>query len=374
MISMDTNLLTGAIEDSRARHEEYARRFGSVSIVLCNSRPRPLPSVNGERLSIEPTNSPRRLLYIADGIRTGLRVASRKHPTVITSQDPFLTGLVGLYLRWVLGVPLIVQDHTSVVSSGEWGAESRLNRILLAIAQWVLPRADAVRVVNRAEAEACIKLGVPQEKLHVIPVATDLQRFTTPDARIDWRARLGVSPDDLLCLWVGRPVPFKNLKLLIHAFQTVKTQNPQAKLVIAGDLAQTEYPSLIADLGLENVIKLAGRVPHDDLPGLYQTANLYTHSSHYEGTPRVFIEAAAAGLPILSTPIAAAYDLITHGETGFIVDGVREVYAQTLREALRDPARLQTMGNRLQKDVLTRFDSDRIMEEWVNLWRRVGRV
>ncbi|MHB8628605.1 MAG: glycosyltransferase family 4 protein [Aggregatilineales bacterium] len=373
MISMDATLLTGAIGDSRVRHAGYARRAGRLDIVVC-ARGVFEPFEAGE-LRIRSTESRSRLAYVIDGYRVGRKFAVDHPPDVITTQDPFLTGVIGLRLRRTLHVPLIVQDVTSVIDNRAFAQESVLGRVLQLLARQVVRRADAVRVLNNGERAACIRLGVRPDRVHVLPIPTDLARFVQPDTRIDWRARLGIAPANPVALWVGRPVPVKNLPLLLAAFAQVVERLPNAQLVLAGDTTGTLIPGLIGQLHLEKAVKLAGRVIHADLPSLYQAANVYVHSSSYEGFGVVMIEASAAGLPVISTTTDGARDIIREGETGLLVplnDNSPELLANALRALLSDPARAKAMGERARADVLSRYDPARMMAEWVGLWHSVA--
>ncbi len=374
MISMDATLLSGAIGDARTRHEEYARRVGSLSIVVCSTAQlKPLDvALDGSAagaLHIVPTNSRNRIAYVPDGIRAGQRMA---HPAVIITQDPFLTGIVGWRLSRILKAPLIIQIHTSALENREFARESRINRLLQQIARWIVRRADAVRVTNHSEREACIRLGIPADRVYVIPTATDLARFMQPATEIDWRARLGLAAQDRVALWVGRPVYVKNLPLLIDAFARVHAQYPAAKLVLAGDITNAAITAQITRLSLGGVVRLTGRVPHADLPSLYQAADVYVHSSRYEGFGLVLVEAAAAGLPLISTITDGARDIIRQDETGLLVPADADALAQAIGQLLGDPARAKAMGQNARADVTERFDPERLIGEWVGLWRAVA--
>lgn len=367
MISMDETILTGAIGDSRTRHEEYARRFGTIQMALCNTSK--LQPLHTERLHIQPTNSRSRFLYVLDAVRAGRILATQTKPDVITAQDAMLTGLAGLWLRRILKVPLIVQDHTAFADNPYWANESLQNRILQKIAQFVLPRADVVRVVNHGEREACIRIGAKPDRVAVVPVPTPLKQFTVPDNRIDWRTKFGIAAEQPVALWVGRPVPVKNIPLLLGAWQRVVQSLPDARLILAGNMEGAPYPAQIQTMGLENSVLLAGRVTFDDLPSLYQSANIYVHSSMYEGGPRVQIEAAAAGIPSVSTDCDGPRDIIQHGKTGLLTPMDADALAQGMLTLLRDTERAQQMGQAARADILERYDQDKLINQWVDLWR-----
>lgn len=163
MIGTDTTLLTGTIDNTLERHEDYALRAdGQISIVLCNRKQadRPLATYRSERLLVQPTESRGYADYIPSGVRLGMARHAEQPVDVITSQDPFLTALVGLRLRAKTRRPLIVQDFSCFVSSPYFLRERPRNRLLRLMARYTLPRADAVRVLNKRERLACIRLGV----------------------------------------------------------------------------------------------------------------------------------------------------------------------------------------------------------------------
>src|SRR5262249_24438433 len=151
------------------------------------------------------------------------------------------------------------------------------------------------------------------------------------------------------------------------AFAQVAQRLPSARLVLAGDAAGTSIPALIEKLHLERTVSLAGPVVHADLPSLYQTANVYVHTSSYEGFGLVLVEAAAAGLPLVSTATDGARDIIRDGETGLLVSLNQEStqkLADSLVMVLSDPARAKAMGERARADVLARYDPARVTAEW----------
>lgn len=377
MISLDTSILTKTIGDSRPRHEKYAEMFGRISLVVCNRRRRsPLPTYKSERVVARPTESRSFLHYLWNGYRTGLRFHSEQPVDLISSQDPFLTAMIGLALRWKIGVPLLIQIHSPMLDNEHFAAESRRNVWLQKLARWTVKRADAVRVVSQSEREACIRLGVAGDHVCVIPVPANVRRFMMPastDQITEWWNRLVIDPDAPLILWVGRPVAFKDLPTLLRAFVRVHEDIPNAYLVIAGDIQGTDIPAQVKRTGLAEFILMPGPVAHDDLPALYQIATIYAHSSYYEGFGLVMVEAGASGLPVVATDTVGAREIIVDGDTGRLVP-VRDdkALASALVELLNDPDQASAMGERARQRVQQLFDQNRTAEKWVNMWRAVA--
>lgn len=379
MISLDTTLLSQSIGNACQRHIHYAEMLGGdLSIIVCNRRDREqLGAFRDDHLAVEPTQSRTYLHYLSDAFRAGMAFHAARHIDVIASQDPFLTGLIGLRLRRATGAPLLVQDHSSFLSSRRFVGERRRNILLLNLARFTVRRADAVRVVNRAERLACVRLGLPSDRVCVIPLASDLDRFSAPqppEALAGWRQKLDLAPDVPVVLWVGRPVAFKNLPLLLRAFAQVYAVLPEARLVLAGPLEKGEIAAQAEALGITPALRLAGPVSHAELPALYQMATIYALSSNYEGLPRVLLEAAHAHLPIVCTDIEGAADIVIPGLTGWVVPiGDSARLAVAMRDALGDPASRAALAGRAHAHVKRVFDEPTLTAHWIDMWKRLAR-
>ncbi|PJF37059.1 MAG: hypothetical protein CUN49_02155 [Candidatus Thermofonsia Clade 1 bacterium] len=379
MIGTDTTLLTGTIDNTLARHEDYALRAdGQISIVLCNRRQpeRPLRPYRSERLFIQPTESRGYADYIPAGVRLGMARHAEQPIDLITAQDPFLTALIGLRLRAKTGRPLIVQDFSCFVSSPYFVRERPRNRLLWLMARYSLPRADAVRVVNKRERLACLRLGVKPERICVAPTVTYIQPFAAPpdpERVAAWRQQLDLPEGTPVVLWVGRPTPVKNLPLLLQAFKRVHKAVPQARLVIGGDMSGTNIVGQAAAYGLGEVTRFPGAVKYEDLPPLYHLASVYALSSNYEGLGRVLLEAAAARVPLVSTANEGASDIIAHGITGHLTPiGDPDKLAEAILAVLQHPVRARQMAERAHEYVMNHFAPEKLTERWVKMWQRVG--
>jgi len=377
MISLDTAFLTQAITDSRPRHEAYAEQVGRISMVICNRRSaRALEPYGSARLTATPTESRGYLQYLSDGYRLGLRAHEGSPVDVITTQDPFLTALVGLRLRRRLGVPLIIQVHTSAIDNPYYAREHWTHPLLQRLARWTLRRADAVRVVNEGERQACIRHGVRAERICVAPAPVDVGRFQAVVAGEQlnaWRAKLDIGTGAPVVIWVGRPERFKDFPTLLGAFARVHARLPAARLILVGNLDTPAIRHQITALDLSEAVRLAGPVAHADLPSVYQVADVYMHSSYYEGLGLVMIEAAASGLPVVSTASDGARDIVIDGETGTLVPiGNPDALAEAVVDLLTHPARARLMGERGREHVVRRFDQQKAVAAWIGMWQSVA--
>ncbi len=380
MISLDRSLATKPEGDAVQRHLEYAARAGKLTIVTYSPR---LPLRAGQdgtihaspHLTIIPTNSRSRLTYALDVYRLAQRVEA---VDLITTQDPFITGLVGVWLRRRLRVPLLVQNHSHFFGNKAWLDERPLRyRLFTLLGKFVLRRADMYRTVNQRECEAYLAMGGSPERVAVLPVKTASEQFAQ-DApwgqKLAKRKQLRLEPHHKIVLWVGRPVKTKRLPMLFQVFKRVAEQLPDARLMLVGDLSLSDddLPALAAQLGITEKVIMAGLVAHDELPVYYWLSNVFAITSAYEGMPRVLGEAAAAGRPIVGMDGAAGVaEFIEDGVTGYkCADGDVEGMAARIVELLRDEALAARMGQSAQEQALEQYNAAHNAEAVVALWEK----
>lgn len=375
MISLDASMLGDPHGNTVQRHVEYANRTGELTVVAYNPAVQPKPVTRiADNFVIYPTNT-RPTLFPWAAYRVAVRV-QRVHPAdVVTTQDPFATGLVGVLLKRRFGVPLDMQNHSSFLDNPVWVHERPLrNRLLVLLSKLTIRAADTHRVLTHGEQQRYLARGIPAERVAVLPTPTDVRLCAAPvpDAAIRaLRERLGVPADAPVILWVGLPVAFKNVDLLLAAYQRVRAQHPDARLVMVGDFSAR--PDFKAHAEAAGVI-FTGRVAHDDLPLYYHMADVYTHSSRYEGFGKVLVEALATGTPVIATRADGPCEIVREGETGLLTDHTPGALADAISRLLADPAQARAMGAAGQRDVLDRFDYTRQLDRVVESFRATLRL
>ncbi|MFJ9111831.1 glycosyltransferase family 4 protein [Streptomyces sp. NPDC102283] len=168
------------------------------------------------------------------------------------------------------------------------------------------------------------------------------------------RERYGLGGRPVI-LCAARLVPRKGQDTLIRALPAVRRAVPDAVLLLTGDgpYART-LRRLAADTGVADAVVLAGGQPHAAMPEHYAACDVFAmpcrtrrRGLEVEGLGIVFLEAAAAGLPVLVGNSGGAPDTVRDGETGHVVDG-RDVaaVADRLVALLRDREAARAMGEK----------------------------
>ena len=192
---------------------------------------------------------------------------------------------------------------------------------------------DAVRLF-------LIGAGLPAAKFETIHYGLDempsLPSEVTPE-------QAGVPSGVPLVLAIGRLIAQKDHATLLRAFADVHKEHPDAMLAILGDgpLAH-ETRALVAELGLERVVLLPGRLETRDW---LERASVFAHTSRWEGFGIVLLEAMLAGLPVVATRVSAVPEIVVDGETGVLVEPGDVVgVASAIDGLLGSPARAATLG------------------------------
>lgn len=211
---------------------------------------------------------------------------------------------------------------------------------------------DAVRVFLERAGHDPAKLTTIRYGLDELPAAASVP---TPDDA-------GIPVGAPLALAVGRLIEQKDHATLLRAFARVHERLPDARLAIlgAGPLeAQTR--ALAGELGLGDVVALPGRT---EIGAWLRRADVFVHTSRWEGFGIVLLEAMLAGLPVVATRVSAVPEVVADGKTGALVEaGDAEGVARELGALLADPERARALGEAGRARARSEFSVARMTEE-----------
>jgi phosphatidylinositol alpha-1,6-mannosyltransferase len=244
--------------------------------------------------------------------------------------DPALPlGLVGPRLARPYGVVLHGAEIT--VPGRLPGSRGLLRRVLrgaqVVVAAGGYPLAEAERAAGSRLPAVLVPPGVDTDRFRPLGEAE----------RRRARERHGLHPDRPLVVSISRLVPRKGMDVLIRAAARLAGEVDGLQVAIAGGGRDRDrLDRLVAASGAP--VRLLGRVPDEDLPGLYGCADVFAMvcrnrwaGLEQEGFGIVFLEAAAAGVPQVAGRSGGAHEAVAHGETGFVVDDPTSVDALVAR-------------------------------------------
>jgi glycosyltransferase involved in cell wall biosynthesis len=239
----------------------------------------------------------------------------------------------------------------------------------------VFKRADAVQAISHFLANWSTKMGFDGTP-EVVPNGVDIETFAariSEDRRAQLRQRHGFGDEDVVLVTASR-LSFKNgVDDLIRAIAKLP---PEFKLLIAGegeDRGMLEAE--VANLNIASRVVFHGITSHDDLPALLQASDIFVRASRSEGLGNSFLEAMAAGIPIVGTNVGGIPDFLTDGETGvFCLPNNPDSIAMAVSRIAHDAdlrAALITNGERLVRE---RYNWDDIAQKMREVLTRTSIV
>jgi D-inositol-3-phosphate glycosyltransferase len=268
----------------------------------------------------------------------------------------WLSGQVGWLAsdRW--NVPLVHAMHTMArVKNLALAADDRPEPDGRVIGeQQVVAAADRLVANTDREAGQLVELyGADPARVAVIHPGVDLDEFT-PGDRALVRAHLGVRPDALVLLFVGRLQPLKAPDVLLRAAATMVAADPGLRdrllVVIAGGPSGTglarprALEELATTLGVRDLVRFVPPVDRPRLADWYRCADLTVVPSHSESFGLVAVESQACGTPVVAARVGGLPTAVADGRSGVLVDGHRsDRWARVLADLLSRPGELQRL-------------------------------
>lgn len=223
-----------------------------------------------------------------------------------------------------------------------------------------------------AKKEIISRYRTPENKIRVIPISYNRHCRPMPPGPEAVVIRKKYSIPDKYILYVGTIQPRKNIAVLIKAFSSlVKRGAIRHKLVITGRKGWLYGPlfELIKDEGMEEKVIFTGFVPDEDLPYIYNGADLFVYLSLFEGFGIPPLEAMACGVPVICSNTTSLPEVV--GDAGILV-------APSDHKAVEEAVLMIIGSPSLQKELrekgliqARRFSWERTARETLDVYREV---
>lgn len=228
---------------------------------------------------------------------------------------------------------------------------------------WPLARADLFLACSQHEARELERLGMPKERIRVVPlwIETDEIRAMPPRPP----ERRFSRP---LILFIGQLTRRKGADLLLEAMPAVLRQYPEATLVVVSHnpAGLSALEARAQALGVAQALHFLGQVSEEEKIALLRACDVYVLPSRYEGFGLPLLEAMACGAPIVASDVPVVHEIVHDGENGLLVPcGDPTALASALLRLLGDPelrARLAAGGEETLRE---RYDGGRLVQQVV---------
>jgi glycosyltransferase involved in cell wall biosynthesis len=241
-----------------------------------------------------------------------MRAWRLRRPDVVHIATEGPLGWSALAAARKLGIRVATDFHTNFHSYSRHYGFAWLATPVMAYLRAFHNRADCTMVPT---AELAQELGaIGYRGLRVVGRGVNPEVFHPQRRSAELRAQWGAEDDTPVALCVSRFAPEKNFPLVIEAFEAMRGERPDAKLVLVGD------GPLSSELEKRNVgYVIAGRLVNGQLSAHYASGDIFLFPSTTETFGNVTLEAMASGLGIVAYRYAAARQHLEHGRSAFLV-------------------------------------------------------
>jgi glycosyltransferase involved in cell wall biosynthesis len=248
-------------------------------------------------------------------------------------------------------------------------------RFFLRFRNVILKKADAFSAISPEIVSEWTSKGVPLNKIHLIPNAVDTTRFTpaNTEQKSFLREKFHLPHAAFIAIYTGRLVTYKGLPLLLRVWNEIRCNYKKALLLLAGtgglDIhnCEAQLHDYVTSTGLEKNVWFLGSV--QNIPEYLQSADLFVFPTENDAFPSSLIEAMSCGLPIVTTPVGAIKTIITHQETGLIVQpGNHQQLYEALVAILSDEKLASRMGQVGRHIVEERYSAGNTVGKYLSLF------
>lgn len=272
---------------------------------------------------------------------------------VIDAHWVYPDGFAAVMLGKRLGLPVVVSCRGSDVN--------RFSRVpvLRRLVSYTLRECTAVITVSQALKDRVVELGIPEEKVKVIPNGIDTERFVFRP-RKEARKELGLPADKKILLSVGHLVKRKGFPHLVDAMDVLVNGRGREDLLllIVGDGPQRgELERLIERYSLGDCVRLLGAKRFDEVHEWYGASDIFCLMSYGEGWPNVIFEAMACGNPVIATDVGGISEIVSSEDYGIVIED----------------RSMESVAGAIEKALARGWDREKIVEyARANTWHSVG--
>jgi glycosyltransferase involved in cell wall biosynthesis len=312
-----------------------------------------------------------------------LLIRERRSYDVVIISCMKIIPLVAVPICRMLGKRTVVRlespfELVQPIAAESFGAAGNMTRGLAGgalggLQRRILRGASRVVAISQDIEGLLAGLAFPPARIARIPNAIDLSRFApvSAEARARLRARLQLPADRTIVVYAGRVTQAKGVAMLVEGWPELVARHPDLYLVIVGtgkgswDDCEAQVAEYIRSHSLEGHVALVGH--SDSVQDYLQAADLFVSPSDYEGFGLSVVEALACGLPIVTTSVGVAEQIVHDGINGFVCapKQQQQLFA-AFERAMSARGRWQEIGQQARVSVGI-FDVERVVDQYVAL-------
>jgi len=300
------------------------------------------------------------------------------YPLVHTNY--WLSAWAGLQLQKTNGIQLVHTYHSLGAVKYQSVQLPAIAATRQSIERQILEQAECVVATSPQEEQSLRSLVSSSGRIEVIPCGTDTTNFrltSKPEAR----AKLGLSLDEKIVLYVGRFDPRKGIETAVRACALLRARGVENfRLLIVGGsspgmtdgIERDRIEQIVNQSGMSEQTTFVGRIGHDALPLYYTAADVCVIPSHYEPFGLVAIEAMACGTPVVASDVGGLKFTVIPDQTGLLVPPQDvEAFANGIDRIISDDVWARKMRRQASENVTQRFSWTGVAIQLSELYRHI---
>lgn len=295
---------------------------------------------------------------------------------VVTGHTP-KGGLIAMLAAYITHVPVRIYFRHGLVYETSHGFKRSL---LINIDRLASKLATKIVCVSPSVARRSIEDGLnPESKQVVLAHGTcngiDVERFCRDAFNVEatdvLKKQLGIDEGDFIIGFAGRLVRDKGIVELIRAYQAIRKQHQNVKLMLVGmlEIRDALPEDVVKTIKEDKGIISTGYVGYATIEQYYALMDVFVLPSYREGFPTSVLEASAMEIPVITTRATGCCDSILDGETGIFVNHDEKDLEQALQRLYDDPSLRENMGKAGRKFVEDNFRQDIVWKEIEKLYQ-----
>jgi glycosyltransferase involved in cell wall biosynthesis len=287
---------------------------------------------------------------------------------------PLATGIKDYFLK--KNIPFVIAGRgVDIQKEPSVGYGYRLDPKYERQIVQIISQATMAISISKSIKDEFASLGMPTDKIAVIPNVIDIERFRTVEPA-NLQKEHGINPKLKVLITVGRYTPkkgFEYIPAIIKELVKVRTdfiwliigKGIQEKLSIDSDISR--YIKFITNYTTpdDNSFYLPG----NKLVAVYKASDVFVFPTVIEGLGNVTLEAMAAGLPVIISDVPGCYDIITNNHDGILVDaGNTKKFAYEINNLLQNEDKSGKLVNAAYKTV-GQYSADNVINKYYELFK-----
>ena len=267
---------------------------------------------------------------------------------IVHTQSEFSLGLFGKIISRKFDVPFIHTYHTMwedymhyIVPVKEGSRNIYPKRFARTLSRNFVRKAECIITPSKkTEKYLKYRCKIKNKPIYVIPTGIDLVPFSSSnfsnEDKLNLRKSLGINEEDNVIIFLGRVAEEKSIDVILDNMPSVFKELPNTKFLIVGDgPSKTDLENQAQKLNISDKVIFTGKIPWNDVPKYYNIADIFVNASLTETQGLTFLEAMAAGLPIIAKYAPNLTEYIYNNKNGILIKKDSE-FSKSIVNLLKD--------------------------------------